>query len=246
MRWRQAGELEFSHGRGRTPTAGAPTVVGARIDDVTEVLREAAEVAILPRYRLLAGGEVAEKSPGEWVTIADRESEKLISQRLLGILDVPVVGEEAATEHPELLAAVHSSPMAWLVDPLDGTSNSIAGLPDFAVMAALRPLVDACGSAETVALYKQGLDAVWVSIGDGATPDASADPGPGAEQRGRLAAELESGPESEAESSAERGYYTLGPITILTAVLRYLDGKETVDAGQRACAQALNMLADVD
>jgi hypothetical protein len=101
----------------------------------------------------------------------------------------------------------------------------------------VRPLVDACGSAETVTLYQQGLDASWVGIGDGDFR---------AEQGQRLAAELESGPESEAESSAERGYYGMGPITILAPVLRSLAGDQTVDIGQRACAQALNMLADVD
>ncbi|MDT5025391.1 MAG: hypothetical protein QOE61_1817 [Micromonosporaceae bacterium] len=110
----------------------------------------------------------------------------------------------------------------------------------------VRPLVDACGSAETVALYRQGLEVVWAGIGDGVTPDVGVDSVPGGGQGGRLAAGLESGPESEAESSAERGYYAMGPITILTAVLRSLDGDETVDVGQRACAQALNMLAEVD
>jgi len=54
------------------------------------------------------------------------------------------------------------------------------------------------------------------------------------------------GPESAAESSAERGYYAMGPITILAAVLRSLAGDRMADIGQRACAQALNMLADVD
>ncbi|MEU7895345.1 hypothetical protein AB0B45_21120 [Nonomuraea sp. NPDC049152] len=33
------------------------------IDEVTEILVEAAEVAILPRFRALADGEIAEKSP---------------------------------------------------------------------------------------------------------------------------------------------------------------------------------------
>jgi hypothetical protein len=101
----------------------------------------------------------------------------------------------------------------------------------------VRPLVGACGSAETVALYQQGLDASWVGISDGDF---------GAEQGQRLAAELESRPESEAESSADRGSYAMGPITILAPVLRSLAGDRTVDIGRRACAQALNMLADVD
>ncbi|MBB6351107.1 hypothetical protein ACWGH8_04090 [Nonomuraea muscovyensis] len=49
------------------------------IDQVTEMLTDAAEIAILPRFRALADGEVAEKSPGEVATVADREAEELIS-----------------------------------------------------------------------------------------------------------------------------------------------------------------------
>ncbi|MFI6480406.1 inositol monophosphatase family protein [Nonomuraea sp. NPDC050663] len=123
------------------------------MDQVPEILREAAEQAIIPRFRALSGGDVSEKSPGELVTVADREAEALIAPRLRALLDVPVVGEEASSDTPGLRAALHDT--AWLVDPLDGTSNFIAGSPDFAVMAALvrngrtvagwilRPLLDA-------------------------------------------------------------------------------------------------------
>ncbi|MDH6113371.1 fructose-1,6-bisphosphatase/inositol monophosphatase family enzyme [Kitasatospora sp. MAP12-15] len=107
------------------------------IDQVTEILREAAEVAILPRYRALAAGDVVEKTPGEVVTVADRQAEELITRRLRGLLDVPVVGEEAAAASPALVAALREAPAAWLVDPLDGTANFVAGRPEYAVMAAL-------------------------------------------------------------------------------------------------------------
>jgi fructose-1,6-bisphosphatase/inositol monophosphatase family enzyme len=107
------------------------------IDEVAAILTEAAEVAILPRFRALADGDVVEKSPGELVTIADREAEELISARLRGIVDAPVVGEEAVAADPGLPAALRESPVAWLVDPLDGTANFVAGRDTFAVMAAL-------------------------------------------------------------------------------------------------------------
>ncbi|MFF3670961.1 inositol monophosphatase family protein [Microtetraspora malaysiensis] len=107
------------------------------INQVTEILLEAAEVAILPRFRALAEGEVAEKSPGDVSTVADREAEELISRRLRGVLDAPVVGEEAASDDAGLVTALREAPAAWLVDPLDGTSNFVAGRPEYAVMAAL-------------------------------------------------------------------------------------------------------------
>ncbi|MEZ0092995.1 inositol monophosphatase [Streptacidiphilus sp. EB129] len=107
------------------------------IDAVTGILSEAAEAAILPRFRALAEGEVTEKSPGELVTVADREAEDLISRRLRTLLDAPVVGEEATAADPGLVAALREAPAAWLVDPLDGTANFVAGRPEYAVMAAL-------------------------------------------------------------------------------------------------------------
>lgn len=107
-----------------------------RIDDVTDILREAAESAILPRFRSLGAGDVSEKSPGEVVTVADRQAEELITRRLRAVRDVPVVGEEAAAADPGLIDALRHAPAAWLVDPLDGTSNFVAGRTEFAVMAA--------------------------------------------------------------------------------------------------------------
>jgi fructose-1,6-bisphosphatase/inositol monophosphatase family enzyme len=129
------------------------------ITAVTEILREAAEIAILPRFRALAEGDVSEKTPGEVVTVADREAEELISRRLRDLLDAPVVGEEAAAADPSLLAALQDAPTAWLVDPLDGTANFVAGRPEYAVMAAL------VQAGETVAAWvvRPAKDDVYVA-----------------------------------------------------------------------------------
>jgi fructose-1,6-bisphosphatase/inositol monophosphatase family enzyme len=107
------------------------------IDAVTNILREAAEVAIVPRFRALAQAEVFEKSPGEIVTVADREAEDLITPRLQALVNAPVVGEEATAANPGLVRALHDAPAAWVIDPLDGTANFVAGRPEWAVMAAL-------------------------------------------------------------------------------------------------------------
>ncbi|MDH6140509.1 fructose-1,6-bisphosphatase/inositol monophosphatase family enzyme [Kitasatospora sp. GP30] len=107
------------------------------MENVTEILHEAAATAILPRYQALAAGEITEKSPGELVTVADREAEQLITRRLRELLDAPVVGEEATAADPGLLRALREAPAAWVVDPLDGTANFVAGRPEYAVQAAL-------------------------------------------------------------------------------------------------------------
>ncbi|MER5866095.1 inositol monophosphatase family protein [Kitasatospora sp. NPDC002040] len=107
------------------------------MEKVAEILAEASAAAVEPRFRALAAGEVIEKAPGEIVTVADREAEEIISRRLRELLPIPVVGEEAVAADPGLAEALRSEPAVWLVDPVDGTSNFVAGRPDFAVMASL-------------------------------------------------------------------------------------------------------------
>ncbi|GAA2135038.1 inositol monophosphatase [Kitasatospora kazusensis] len=107
------------------------------MEKVAEILAEASAEAVEPRFRALAAGEVMEKAPGEVVTVADREAEQIITRRLRELLPVPVVGEEAVAADPALARALLSEPAVWLVDPVDGTSNFVAGRPDFAVMASL-------------------------------------------------------------------------------------------------------------
>ncbi|WP_354645115.1 inositol monophosphatase family protein [Kitasatospora camelliae] len=107
------------------------------MEKVAEILAEASAEAVEPRFRALASGEVMEKAPGEVVTVADREAERIIARRLRELLPVPVVGEEAVSADPSLARALHSEPAVWLVDPVDGTSNFVAGRPEFAVMASL-------------------------------------------------------------------------------------------------------------
>ena len=104
---------------------------------VGALMAEAAERAILPRFRALAEDEVEEKSPGELVTVADREAEAILAAGLPPLLPGSrVIGEEACSVDPSLLDALGEGTV-WLVDPLDGTGNFAAGRPNFAVMVAL-------------------------------------------------------------------------------------------------------------
>ncbi|WP_035868146.1 inositol monophosphatase family protein [Kitasatospora cheerisanensis] len=107
------------------------------MEKVTEILVEASAEAVEPRFRALAAGEVMEKAPGEIVTVADRDAERIITRRLRDLLPVPVVGEEAVAADPDLARALVDEPAAWLVDPVDGTRNFVAGQPTYAVMASL-------------------------------------------------------------------------------------------------------------
>jgi len=106
-------------------------------DRLIPIMSSIADEVIVPRFRALAEGEVDEKSPGELVTIADREAEIRLTEALTELLPVPVVGEEAVETHPSLLNALANDGRCWLVDPLDGTANFVAGKETFAVMIAL-------------------------------------------------------------------------------------------------------------
>lgn len=107
------------------------------MEPVSALLRQAAEQAILPVFgRREAFPE--EKSPGEWVTAADRTAEAFLAPRLAALLPGSVVvGEEEAALDPSVLDRLTIDGEVWLLDPVDGTSNFAAGKPPFAVMAAL-------------------------------------------------------------------------------------------------------------
>lgn len=110
-------------------------------DRVEAIIREAAELDILPRFQRLARHEVMEKKAGEVVTIADIEAERRLT-KALGAL-VPgsrVVGEEAASRDPSLLDRLSGEGPAWLIDPVDGTGNFAAGKAMFAIIVSF--LVD--------------------------------------------------------------------------------------------------------
>ncbi len=116
------------------------SISDALFEEVLPLLADAAQRAVTPRFRRLREDDVVEKAKDELVTIADREAEAIIEQGLLALLPGSrVVGEEACSADSSLLHGLDRG-IVWLVDPLDGTANFVAGQPVFATMAAL--LVD--------------------------------------------------------------------------------------------------------
>ncbi|MET0284626.1 MAG: inositol monophosphatase family protein [Polyangiales bacterium] len=109
----------------------------AMLDEVEDVMRTVASQVIVPRFGSLAEDEIEHKTPGDLVTIADREAEQLLSEALLDLLPgARVVGEEQSALQPGLLQKLDQGDV-WLIDPLDGTGNFVEGTPCFAVMIAL-------------------------------------------------------------------------------------------------------------
>lgn len=106
-------------------------------DEVAAIMRGVAARVVTPRFRQLAAQEIDEKSPGEIVTIADREAEARLHDALAALgLGARIVGEEAAADAPALLDDVGDG-LVWLIDPLDGTANFAAGREPFGMMVAL-------------------------------------------------------------------------------------------------------------
>jgi 3'(2'), 5'-bisphosphate nucleotidase len=100
------------------------------VDELTAVAARAAE-AILA----LGRSGVRTKADGSPVTAADEAAEAIICEGLRRILpDVPVISEErAARQKPELI----ESGSYFLVDPLDGTREFVAGRDEYTVNIAL-------------------------------------------------------------------------------------------------------------
>lgn len=106
------------------------------LDAVAELVRHVAAQVHLPSFGQGMTGE--EKSPGEIVSRVDRDAERLLLDGLAQITPgLPIIGEEAASHDPALLAALRGESPVWLVDPLDGTRQFLAGSPDHAIMVAL-------------------------------------------------------------------------------------------------------------
>ena len=104
--------------------------------NVEAILREVAYTVVMPSFKKVAAGDIVEKSSGELVTKVDRLSESFIASNLTRLIACPVIGEEAASAEPSLLDAPQYEKV-WLIDPLDGTNNFVAGRPAFSIMVAL-------------------------------------------------------------------------------------------------------------
>ncbi len=135
--------------------------------EVGGILREVAAAVIVPRFRNLLAGDIAQKrSPRDLVTIADIEAERALEERLAPLVPgAAFVGEEAAEHRPEVLAALGTRAPVWLLDPVDGTGNFVAGKACVAVIVGY-----GC-DGETLAgfiLDPLGGTLLWAVAGQGA------------------------------------------------------------------------------
>ena len=106
-------------------------------DEVLTLMQTVAAEVVTPRFRSLADGEVMEKNPGDLVTIADHESEAILTRELSAAYpDAFILGEELTSKDPTALDRFVAAEHAFTVDPVDGTKNFVHGSPDHAVMVS--------------------------------------------------------------------------------------------------------------
>lgn len=107
-------------------------------DAVLDLMRQTAVDVITPRFRALAEGEVFAKThPNDLVTVADRESEEVLTAALRRAYpEAMILGEEATEADPTLLRSFAEAEHAFTIDPIDGTYNFVHGVADHAVMIA--------------------------------------------------------------------------------------------------------------
>ena len=96
-----------------------------------QAIRGIAEEEILPRYMKVARQR---KEDGSLFTEADLAVQEALQFELGKINPAPLIGEEMDSETQRKL---WESEEVWCVDPIDGTSNFVNGIPFFAVSVAL-------------------------------------------------------------------------------------------------------------
>jgi histidinol-phosphatase len=108
----------------------APHVDVARSLDLALELADLADGITVPRFRA-ADLQVATKPDLTPVSEADEAVERAIRDRLAGLPEHAVIGEEFGAEGAD------SAAYRWIVDPIDGTKNYVRGVPIWATMIGL-------------------------------------------------------------------------------------------------------------
>jgi myo-inositol-1(or 4)-monophosphatase len=101
------------------------------IETATAAARRGGDV-LLSYWRNLPQSSIEQKALNDFVSRADRESEAIIVETLLASSPADsIVGEEGSRRSG-------SSGREWIIDPLDGTSNFIAGFPFWCISIGVR------------------------------------------------------------------------------------------------------------
>ncbi|WP_409559311.1 inositol monophosphatase family protein [Accumulibacter sp.] len=106
------------------------------LDASVALVREVAQREIMPRF--LRAIQDQRKDDGSLCSEADLAAENFLHGRLTEIHHCPVIGEEMApaAQRANWQRGSDDDDGLWCIDPIDGTTNFINGLPCFAVSIA--------------------------------------------------------------------------------------------------------------
>jgi myo-inositol-1(or 4)-monophosphatase len=103
----------------------------ANLNTMIKAARKAGR-SLVKDFREVENLQVSAKGPGDFVSKADLASEKILKEELRGARPTyGWMGEESAPEDGE------DPTRRWIVDPLDGTTNFLHGLPHWCISVAL-------------------------------------------------------------------------------------------------------------
>ena len=106
-------------------------MASANLNIMIKAARKAGR-SLVKDFREVENLQVSIKGAGDFVTRADREAERIIKEELRGARPTyGWLGEETGED------AGDDPTRRWIVDPLDGTTNFLHGLPHWAVSIAL-------------------------------------------------------------------------------------------------------------
>ncbi len=105
----------------------------AMLKAVIAAVKLVAAEEIMPRYMKVV---LHHKDDGSLCTDADLAAQEVLTRKLQAILNVPVLGEEM-NEKDQVARWAEGTQGVWCIDPIDGTTNFVRGLPYFAVSVAL-------------------------------------------------------------------------------------------------------------
>ena len=116
--------------------------------------------SLVKDFREVENLQVSTKGPGDFVSKADREAERIIKEELMGARPTyGWLGEETGGQDGQ------DPTRRWIVDPLDGTTNFLHGMPHWAVSIALEHK----GEIVSAVVYDAAKDELfWAEKGAGA------------------------------------------------------------------------------
>lgn len=142
--------------------------ISERLDFAVEIARAAGDLTL--RHFRRADLEVERKADRSPVTIADRDAEKLLRDRIAKqFSDDAILGEELGKRDG-------TSGFQWVLDPIDGTKSFIHGAPLYTTLVAVLHddqsrigVIHAPATGETVYASKGG--GCWYTSTAGAKPE---------------------------------------------------------------------------